>query len=193
LATLANELIYRRHLLSSSDNCQAIFSAQKGACLPLSGTSPAVSAGGCPVQNWFRDVLVSLGGCGSWLPLSRNFSVASLLWREDNLHASMRWSGRISAAQAIYATILVNRPKFHQSRNASTPTEPISTLLFINFRLSSETGDYTDARRNCQALSRLRSLCNLSVLCGSVVSEVSPDRYLGQDAMQSWCCSLIDR
>ena len=101
LATFADKLIYRRHLFSSLltfQVCVVDFYAQKGAYLPLSGTRgvtpcrtpsvllrPAVSAGCCPVLFNVRDVLTSLlGGCGYWLPSSRNFSVASHQRREDS-------------------------------------------------------------------------------------------------------------
>jgi len=119
-------------LLSSSDTCQAIFDAQKGACLPLSGTSPAVSAGGCPVQNWFRDVLVSLGGVRI---------VASL---KPKLFCGVAFYGeKITFTRACAGAEEVFRGAGHlrhntcqpteisQSRNASTPTEPITTLLLL--------------------------------------------------------------
>jgi hypothetical protein len=48
LTSFANKLIDSRHCFPL--NTGAI-GAQKGACLPLSGTSPAVSAGGCPVET----------------------------------------------------------------------------------------------------------------------------------------------
>ena len=50
LASFANKLIYCRHCFPLSMTAR-IMSAQKGACLPLSGTCPAVSAGDCPVMK----------------------------------------------------------------------------------------------------------------------------------------------
>jgi len=66
------------------------------------------------VKRVFRDVLNSLwGGCGSWLPSSQNFSVASHYMDEKELpprgHALERLIMQ-TATQAIYATIIVNRP-----------------------------------------------------------------------------------
>jgi hypothetical protein len=77
LATFANKLIYRRHcfpLILRRDR----YSARKKARACLFPELVRQSAQAAALLKLFRDVLSSLsGGCGSWLPLSRNFSVAS--------------------------------------------------------------------------------------------------------------------
>src|SRR6185369_15023251 len=86
----------------------------------------------------FRDVLISLfsGGCGSWLPLSRNFSVASLDIGEKLWTSREHARGRPAKAGRYAYHLRHNncqRPNTAWPSNASTPTEPTWTLL-ICFR-----------------------------------------------------------
>jgi hypothetical protein len=73
----------------------------------------------------------------------------------------MRWSGRNLRGAGHLRHNQCQLTEISQSRNASTPTEPISTLLYYTSDHPSETGDYTDALRNCQALRRLGGVLRL--------------------------------
>jgi len=120
-------------------------------------------------------------GCGSWLPLSRNFSVASLFMarsypsRERALERK-----KSSTAQAIYATIRVNRLKFTVAQRLHT-NRTNNDVAFITSDHPSETGDYTDAPHNCQALSLLAPVSivlptNLFELLLYTAQPLLPDR-----------------
>jgi hypothetical protein len=152
LATFPDKLIYRRHLVSSLLTFQvrvADFDAQKGAYLPLSGTRgvtpcrtplallrPAVSAGCCPVLFNVRDVLTSLlGGCGYWLPSSRNFSVASHRGEKilTRAHALER-SNQQTATRAFTPQYLFINGRVIRGRATPPHQQNLLNVALVTFR-----------------------------------------------------------